>query len=125
MVQIIIYMGKTIFFEIRLLNFITIWSICGGLNAYYGHLNLSVGRNIELSLHGGISYASDIQGARCFVLEELNLATKDFNNINLIGYGMFGEVYKGLLQDGMIVAIKRREAAASRDFIEEVVRPFL
>lgn len=82
--------------------------------------SLQVGRNIELSMGGGISYASDIQGARCFALEELNLATKDFNNINLIGNGTFGEVYKGLLQDGMIVAIKRRVAAPSQEFIEEV-----
>ena len=83
-----------------------------------------MGQNIELSLGGGISYASDNQGARCFVLEELNLATKDFSNINIIGYGLFGEVYKGLLQDGMIVAIKRREAVSSLEFIEEVVRCF-
>lgn len=92
---------------------------------YYSIFNLPVGRNIELSLSGGISYAPDTQGARCFALEELNLATKNFNNINLIGTGTFGEAYKGLLQDGMIVAIKRRVAPPSREFIEEVIRHFV
>ncbi|OAY79527.1 Nodulation receptor kinase [Ananas comosus] len=42
------------------------------------------------------------------------------SSINLIGFGMFGEVYKGLLQDGMIVAIKRRSSIPSQQFIQEV-----
>jgi hypothetical protein len=53
-------------------------------------------------------------------LEELNLATRNFSNANLIGWGMFGEVYKGLLQDGTIVAVKRRHAPPSQEFIQEV-----
>ncbi|CAL4972327.1 unnamed protein product [Urochloa decumbens] len=60
------------------------------------------------------------QGARCLTLEELNLATRNFSNENLIGQGMFGEVYKGLLQDGTIVAVKRRHSPPSQEFIQEV-----
>ncbi|KAL5718680.1 hypothetical protein ACHQM5_011557 [Ranunculus cassubicifolius] len=79
------------------------------------------GRNIgvELSSRGG-SLPSDSGEARCFILDELVLATKNFSDINLIGEGKFGEVYKGLLQDGMVVAIKRRVGAPSRGFIIEV-----
>lgn len=77
------------------------------------------GENIELTFSGGVSYPPGLQGARQFTLEELNVATKNFSNINLIGYGMFGEVYKGLLHDGM-VAIKRRPSAPSQDFVEGV-----
>uniref|UniRef100_A0A0D9V9V3 non-specific serine/threonine protein kinase n=1 Tax=Leersia perrieri TaxID=77586 RepID=A0A0D9V9V3_9ORYZ len=60
------------------------------------------------------------QGARCMTLEELSSATRNFSNVNLIGHGMFGEVYKGLLQDGTIVAIKKRHSPPSHEFIQEV-----
>ncbi|XP_072999390.1 probable serine/threonine-protein kinase PBL21 isoform X1 [Typha latifolia] len=83
--------------------------------------SLQVGRSAELSLREGASYPSELQGARCLTLEELNIATKNFSNINLIGYGMFGEVYKGFLHDGMIVAIKRRPSAPSQEFVHEVL----
>ncbi|CAL4972326.1 unnamed protein product [Urochloa decumbens] len=66
------------------------------------------------------SSSSESQGARCLTLEELNLATRNFSNENLIGQGMFGEVYKGLLQDGTIVAVKRRHSPPSQEFIQEV-----
>ncbi|GKC27214.1 nodulation receptor kinase [Tanacetum coccineum] len=43
-----------------------------------------------------------------------------FSEKNLIGEGKFGEVYKGLLlHDGMLVAIKRRPAPPSQEFIQE------
>ncbi|KAF0902678.1 hypothetical protein E2562_018306 [Oryza meyeriana var. granulata] len=60
------------------------------------------------------------QGASCMTLEELSSATRNFSNVNLIGHGMFGEVYKGLLQDGTIVAIKKRHFPLSHEFIQEV-----
>ncbi|KAL0903705.1 hypothetical protein M5K25_028104 [Dendrobium thyrsiflorum] len=82
--------------------------------------SIQAGQNVESSVQESTSYLPGVQGSRRFGLEELKLATKDFNDINLIGHGLFGEVYKGLLQDGMIVAIKRRPAAPSQDFIEEV-----
>ncbi|XP_040961652.1 putative serine/threonine-protein kinase isoform X1 [Gossypium hirsutum] len=60
-----------------------------------------------------------LQEARRFELRELSLATKNFSDRNLIGEGKFGEVYKGLLQDGMLVAIKKRAGAPSQEFIDE------
>ncbi|KAL9458082.1 hypothetical protein AB3S75_007022 [Citrus x aurantiifolia] len=70
------------------------------------------GRNVGIEL--------SIREARRFKMEELSLATKNFSDKNLIGEGKFGEVYKGLLQDGMLVAIKKRPGAPTQEFIDEV-----
>lgn len=58
--------------------------------------------------------------AKRFEIEELSLATKNFDDKSLIGEGKFGEVYKGLLNDGMLVAIKKRPGPPTHEFIEEV-----
>ncbi|CAI9118668.1 OLC1v1020264C1 [Oldenlandia corymbosa var. corymbosa] len=42
-----------------------------------------------------------------FSLSEIQNATNNFNHDNLIGEGGYSEVYKGHLQDGKLVAIKR------------------
>ncbi|KAH9688879.1 Receptor-like cytosolic serine/threonine-protein kinase RBK2 [Citrus sinensis] len=42
-----------------------------------------------------------------FTLSELQTATKNFSSENLIGKGGYAEVYKGCLQDGTLVAVKR------------------
>ncbi|KAL2349050.1 hypothetical protein Fmac_003050 [Flemingia macrophylla] len=42
-----------------------------------------------------------------FHFRELQLATNNFSSKNLVGKGGFGNVYKGYLQDGSVVAVKR------------------
>ncbi|KAL9454504.1 hypothetical protein AB3S75_009991 [Citrus x aurantiifolia] len=74
--------------------------------------SFQAGRNVGIEL--------SIREARRFQMEELSLATKNFSDKNLIGEGKFGEVYKGLLQDGMLVAIKKRPGAPTPQFIDEV-----
>ncbi|KAK9054060.1 hypothetical protein SSX86_025136 [Deinandra increscens subsp. villosa] len=44
---------------------------------------------------------------RKFQLRELQIATHNFNNKNILGKGGYGHVYKGTLQDGTLVAVKR------------------
>ncbi|GMP56788.1 hypothetical protein CsSME_00021133 [Camellia sinensis var. sinensis] len=58
-------------------------------------------------------------GATQFTMEELEQATNLFHESNLIGYGSFGLVYKGLLRDGNFVAIKRRSGVPRQELVEE------
>lgn len=68
---------------------------------------------------GGIELT--VRDARRFEIEELSQATKHFSDKNLIGEGKFGEVYRGLLHDGMLVAIKKRHGFPSQEFVDEVI----
>ncbi|XP_038892715.1 protein NSP-INTERACTING KINASE 2-like isoform X2 [Benincasa hispida] len=44
---------------------------------------------------------------RIFQFRELQAATHNFSSKNLVGKGGFGNVYKGYLQDGTVIAVKR------------------
>ncbi|XP_048444703.1 probable serine/threonine-protein kinase PBL28 isoform X3 [Pyrus x bretschneideri] len=57
---------------------------------------------------------------RQLTILELEQATSNFSETNIISQGRFGLVYKGLLQDGTIVAIKRRLHAPTQYFFHEV-----
>uniref|UniRef100_A0A2C9U814 Uncharacterized protein n=2 Tax=Manihot esculenta TaxID=3983 RepID=A0A2C9U814_MANES len=59
-----------------------------------------------------------------FNFETIRLATKDFSDNNKLGQGGFGAVYKGVLPDGQVVAIKRIARISKQgeaDFKNEVM----
>ncbi|CAL8155171.1 unnamed protein product [Prunus armeniaca] len=61
------------------------------------------------------------QSARSFTFRELAAATKGFREVNLIGEGGFGRVYKGRLDAGQVVAIKQLNHDGLQGFQEFIV----
>ncbi|KAL5771598.1 hypothetical protein ACOSP7_015752 [Xanthoceras sorbifolium] len=62
---------------------------------------------------------------RCFSFEEISVATNAFSSENLVGRGGYAEVYKGVLQDGEEIAVKRLTKTSTddrkeRDFLTEI-----
>lgn len=58
-----------------------------------------------------------------FTLRQLKAATRNFDPVNKIGEGGFGPVYKGLLSDGTIIAVKQlsaRSRQGNREFVNEI-----
>ncbi|KAF8719933.1 hypothetical protein HU200_024699 [Digitaria exilis] len=65
-----------------------------------------------------IGEAPKLKSARFFTLEELKLCTNDFREINVIGAGGYGRVYRGKLLDGQLVAIKRSKEGSMQGGLE-------
>nr|GMC90286.1 cysteine-rich receptor-like protein kinase 2 [Ipomoea batatas] len=56
----------------------------------------------------------NILGAKSYIYKDLKAATNDFSEENILGKGGFGDVYKGTLQSGDVVAVKKLTAISSR-----------
>uniref|UniRef100_A0A453Q1Y2 Receptor-like serine/threonine-protein kinase n=2 Tax=Aegilops tauschii subsp. strangulata TaxID=200361 RepID=A0A453Q1Y2_AEGTS len=50
--------------------------------------------------------------------KEIVLATNNFSNSNILGHGGFGNVYKGTLEDGTKIAVKRLSKGSGQGVIE-------
>ncbi|XP_038688239.1 probable leucine-rich repeat receptor-like serine/threonine-protein kinase At3g14840 isoform X2 [Tripterygium wilfordii] len=58
-----------------------------------------------------------------FTYRQIKAATNNFDPANKIGEGGFGSVYKGILVDGMIVAVKQlssKSKQGNREFVNEI-----
>uniref|UniRef100_A0A2N9IIQ2 Protein kinase domain-containing protein n=1 Tax=Fagus sylvatica TaxID=28930 RepID=A0A2N9IIQ2_FAGSY len=64
-----------------------------------------------------------IDGVKAFTYGEMALATNNFNSSAQVGQGGYGMVYKGILADGTVVAIKRAQVGSlqgEREFLTEI-----
>uniref|UniRef100_A0A5B7B140 non-specific serine/threonine protein kinase n=1 Tax=Davidia involucrata TaxID=16924 RepID=A0A5B7B140_DAVIN len=62
-------------------------------------------------------------GVKSFTFKEMALATEDFNSSTQVGQGGYGKVYKGILFDNSIVAIKRAQEGSlqgKKEFLTEI-----
>ncbi|KAM0938356.1 putative protein kinase RLK-Pelle-DLSV family [Dioscorea sansibarensis] len=58
-----------------------------------------------------------------FTLRQIKAATKNFDATNKLGEGGFGPVYKGVLPDGTVVAVKQlssKSRQGNREFVNEI-----
>ncbi|GAV58599.1 LRR_1 domain-containing protein/Pkinase_Tyr domain-containing protein/LRRNT_2 domain-containing protein [Cephalotus follicularis] len=64
-----------------------------------------------------------IDGVRSFTYGEMAMATKNFDTSSEVGQGGYGKVYKGILADGTVVAIKRAQEGSlqgEKEFLTEI-----
>lgn len=67
--------------------------------------------------------SAKIDGVRDLTYAEMSLATNNFNDSNLVGQGGYGKVYRGILADGTVVAIKRAQEGSlqgEKEFLTEI-----
>uniref|UniRef100_K3ZIU5 Protein kinase domain-containing protein n=1 Tax=Setaria italica TaxID=4555 RepID=K3ZIU5_SETIT len=70
-----------------------------------------------------VEHDDDVHSIKVFSYSELRKATQDFSGANKIGEGAFGSVFRGVLKDGTVVAVKVLSATSRqgiRDFLSEL-----
>ncbi|KAK6270617.1 hypothetical protein POUND7_007715 [Theobroma cacao] len=86
-----------------------------------GHRKSEIGKGNEK--HARVQYPTalpeEIYHQRQFSLTEIKAATSNFHPKSLIAEGYFGNVFKGIVDDGNLVAVKRFNPDSVRDALNE------
>ena len=80
-------------------------------------------RFLILFTSAGGKTSCKIEGVKGFSFAELESATSGFDITSQIGQGGYGKVYKGILADGTVVAVKRAQQGSlqgEREFFTEI-----
>ncbi|KAF5803163.1 putative protein kinase RLK-Pelle-LRR-VIII-1 family [Helianthus annuus] len=67
---------------------------------------------------GASGAVPQLKGAKAFSFEELNKYTNNFSEVNNIGTGGYGTVYRGSLPNGQLIAIKRAKQGSTQGGLE-------
>lgn len=81
--------------------------VSGGIKGSSGSNESSTSRSDASSAISGSTESSNIGWGRWYSLKELEMATSVFCAQNVIGEGGYGIVFRGVLQDGSVVAVKK------------------
>nr|KJB33571.1 hypothetical protein B456_006G018600 [Gossypium raimondii] len=71
------------------------------------------------------SNESNVEKIKLFTSKEMKKATDSYNENQILGQGGQGTVYKGMLIDGSIVAIKKSKMVEGKKFDEKKVEQFI
>ncbi|XP_019168710.1 PREDICTED: probable receptor-like serine/threonine-protein kinase At4g34500 isoform X2 [Ipomoea nil] len=88
------------------------------------HKGSSGSNNSSTSQSSSSTDASNIGWGRWYSLKELETATRGFSSVNVIGEGGYGIVFRGVLPDGSVVAVKKllNKGQVEKDFKVEGMR---
>ncbi|KAL1808172.1 hypothetical protein ACET3Z_025162 [Daucus carota] len=83
--------------------------ILGGILVYkrLRHVKRKARKNLVKERQEILNANSNGKAAKIYNDKELRKATNNYSKENLLGTGGFGEVFKGILEDGTIIAVKR------------------
>ncbi|WOH15086.1 hypothetical protein DCAR_0934621 [Daucus carota subsp. sativus] len=117
------YLGKRNMRSKTAITWGVVGSLCFLLLIFGVFLWYQLVRRPNMADRGDIVGVDKLQGPVIYNFKDLKSATRSFSEDSKIGEGAFGDVYKGIMKNGDIVAVKKLSVTTSKaktDFENEV-----